>query len=61
MTDMDFQNITFNFSVDSVLMSRSVDPTELLMDLGFGGPSTTLLARIPARFFTKSHVRLNGD
>ena len=43
-------------SVDSVLMSRTVDPTELLMDLGFGGPSTSILARIPTRFFTKSHV-----
>ena len=37
-------------------MSRSVDPTELLMDLGFGGPAINSLARIPSRFFTKSHV-----
>ena len=28
------------------------------MDLGFGGPAINSLARIPARFFTKSHVSL---
>ena len=51
--------LTWNlFSVDSVLMSRNVDPSEFLLDLGFGGPSTSILARIPARFFTKSHVRI---
>ena len=38
-------------------MSRNVDPSEFLLELGFGGPSTSILARIPARFFTKSHVR----
>jgi len=44
-------------SVDSVLMSRNVDPSEFLLELGFGGPSTSILARIPARFFTKSHAK----
>ena len=47
------------FSVDSVLYSREVDPAELLMDLGFGGQSTDLLARIPARFFQKSQVTIS--
>ena len=42
-------------------MSRNVDPAEFLMDLGFGGRSTSVLARMPTRFFTKSHVRLNRD
>ncbi len=46
------------FSVDSVLMSRSVDPAELLMDLGFGGSKqNSSLSRIPIRFFTQSHVK----
>eukprot|EP00094_Tigriopus_californicus_P009871 TCALIF_09518-PA protein Name:"Protein of unknown function" AED:0.06 eAED:0.06 QI:947/0.4/0.5/1/1/1/6/0/681 len=40
--------------VDSVLLSREVDPSELLMDLGFGGQSLDLLARIPLRFFGPS-------
>ncbi len=44
------------FSVDSVLQSREVDPAELLMDLGFGGQTTDLLARIPVRFFQPSKV-----
>lgn len=44
------------FSVDSVLYSREVDPAELLMDLGFGGRSSDILARIPARFFQPSMV-----
>lgn len=44
-------------SVDSVLLSRNVDPAELLMDLGFGGPPTSSLARIPARFFSKSQAK----
>jgi hypothetical protein len=43
-------------SVDSVLFSREVDPAELLMDLGFGGQSSDLLTRIPARFFQPSQV-----
>ncbi|XP_059088861.1 uncharacterized protein LOC131884972 isoform X2 [Tigriopus californicus] len=44
-------------SVDSVLLSREVDPSELLMDLGFGGQSLDLLARIPLRFFGPSRAR----
>ena len=46
-------------SVDTVLLSREVDPAELLMELGFGGggeESNDLLARIPARFFQPSRV-----
>jgi hypothetical protein len=43
-------------SVDSLLLSRSVDPEEVLLSLGFGGCSRSV-ARIPPRFFsTKSHV-----
>ena len=48
--------VVIYFSVDSVLFSREVDPAELLMDLGFGGQSADLLARIPARFFQPSKV-----
>jgi hypothetical protein len=48
----------FVFSVDSVLFSREVDPTELLMDLGFGGGSSAedIAGRIPSRFLQKSAV-----
>lgn len=45
--------------MDTVLLSREVDPAELLMELGFGGggeESNDLLARIPARFFQPSRV-----
>ncbi len=44
--------------MDSVLFSREVDPTELLMDLGFGGGSTAedIAGRIPTRFLQKSAV-----
>ena len=48
------------FSVDGILLSRTVDPSELLMDLGFGGPEKSYMARIPARFFNESKVRSHG-
>ena len=38
--------------VDNLLMSRSIDPSQLLLDLGFGGPETSVVTRIPTRFFT---------
>ena len=37
-------------------MSRAVDPSELLMELGFGGPEKSYIARIPVRFFGESTV-----
>ena len=44
------------YSVDGILLSRTVDPSELLMDLGFGGPEKSYMARIPARFFRETKV-----
>ena len=49
----------FFSTIESVFLSRAVDPAELLIDLGFGGSPASTFSRIPARFFaTKSHVRL---
>ena len=43
--------------MESVFLSRAVDPAELLIDLGFGGSPASTFSRIPTRFFaTKSHV-----
>ena len=43
-------------SVDGILLSRAVDPSELLMDLGFGGPEKSYISKIPSRFFGESSV-----
>ena len=43
-------------SVDGILLSRTVDPSELLMDLGFGGQEQSYIAKIPIRFFGESAV-----
>ena len=48
--------LLFVYSVDGILLSRTVDPLELLMDLGFGGPEKSYMARIPARFFKETKV-----
>ena len=44
------------FSVDGILLSRTVDPSELLMDLGFGGQEKSYMAKIPLRFFGETSV-----
>ncbi|CAB4065560.1 unnamed protein product [Lepeophtheirus salmonis] len=44
-------------SVDSVLLARELNPTEMLMELGFGGPPTSMLARVPRRFLQDSEVK----
>ena len=47
----------FCCSIESVFLSRAVDPGELLMDLGFGGAPSAAFSRIPSRFFaSKSNV-----
>eukprot|EP00096_Caligus_rogercresseyi_P000248 TRINITY_DN1063_c0_g2_i1.p1 TRINITY_DN1063_c0_g2~~TRINITY_DN1063_c0_g2_i1.p1 ORF type:complete len:532 (-),score=147.42 TRINITY_DN1063_c0_g2_i1:396-1991(-) len=44
-------------SVDSVLLARELNPLDMLMELGFGGPPTSNLARIPRRFLKDSEVK----